>query len=115
VLLKKGRPGHRIVVIARPENSGDLAEALFRETSTLGVRMRTEERFELPRGLVAVSTRFGEIRLKVASLPDGSTRAHPEFEDCRRAAEAANATAAEVAEEARARWVEAGRPIGSDT
>ena len=115
VLLKKGRPGHRIVVIARPEKSGDLAEALFRETSTLGVRIRTEERLELPRGLVAVSTRFGAIRVKVARLPDGSTRAHPEFEDCRRAAEAAGATAAEVADEARARWVEAGRPLGSDT
>lgn len=115
VMLKKGRPGHRITVVSRPEKAGLLAEAVFRETSTLGIRLRQEERFELARGLVAISTPFGEVRVKVARLPDGSLRAHPEFEDCRRLAEATGRPLREIAEEAHAGWVRAGRPLGTDT
>ncbi|MCE9626348.1 MAG: TIGR00299 family protein, partial [Candidatus Eisenbacteria bacterium] len=47
-----------------------------------------------------VQTRMGWVRLKIATLPDGTERAVPEFESVRSVAEQAGATIAEVAAEA---------------
>ena len=115
VMLKKGRPGHRVVVIARPERADELAALLFRETTTLGIRMRLEERLELSRGLVEVQTSLGPVRMKVSRLPGGDLRAHPEYEDCRRLAERTGRPLIEVVEAAREGWVAAGRPLGQRT
>lgn len=86
VAMKKGRPGRTLTVLARPEALERLASVLFRETTTLGVRVREERRFELDRDTRTVRTRFGAIRVK-RGLRDGRiVRASPEYEDCARAA-----------------------------
>ena len=108
-VMKKGRPGLWLVVIAEPDRSDALAHALMRETSALGVRVRIEERYELERRAVEVETRFGRIALKVATVPGEAERAVPEFESVRSAAERAGRPLREVSEAALAAWRE-GRP-----
>jgi uncharacterized protein (TIGR00299 family) protein len=103
-LMKKGRPGHWLVALAEPERAGELAALIMAETTTLGVRCRVEERFELERRLVEVETPFGKVGLKVVTLPGGGERAAPEFEDVRAAARRSGRPLREVAEAAVAAW-----------
>jgi uncharacterized protein (TIGR00299 family) protein len=62
-LMKKGRPGLWMVAIADPARADEIAQMLLRETSSLGVRVRIDERYELERRIVEVATRFGVITL----------------------------------------------------
>lgn len=105
--MKKGRSGVWLVVVAEPARAEDLARLVLAGTSTLGVRVRLEQRFELPRREETVATPFGEIRVKVATLPEGGERATPEFESVREAAERAGRSLREVSEAAVAAWREA--------
>jgi len=109
--MKKGRPGMWLVVIAEPDHAGELARRLLAETSSLGVRVRVDERYELERRAEQVETPFGPVALKVATLPEGGERAVPEFESVRAAAERAGRPLREVAEAALAAW--RGRAGGS--
>ena len=103
-VMKKGRPGLWLVVVARPERAEPLARLLLSETSTLGVRVREDERYELERRAAEVETPFGRIAMKVAVLPGGGSRAVPEFESLRAAAERAGRPLREVAEAAVEAW-----------
>ncbi len=86
VQMKKSRPGMMLTVLAKPEDAAQLARLIFSETTTLGVRMREERRRCLPRRHVTVQTRWGEVRMKVASLNGTVANCAPEYEDCRRLA-----------------------------
>ena len=103
-LMKKGRPGVWLVVIAAADQAPALARMLLAETSSLGVRVREDERYELERRAAEVETPFGRVVLKVATLPDGGTRAIPEFESVRAAAERAGRPLREVSEAAIDAW-----------
>ncbi|MGC2110095.1 MAG: nickel pincer cofactor biosynthesis protein LarC [Candidatus Korobacteraceae bacterium] len=86
VQMKKNRPGTLLTVLARPEDEGRLRALVFRESSTLGVRTRHEKRYALARRHEAVTTPWGEVRMKVASLNGTVSQYAPEYEDCRRIA-----------------------------
>jgi len=86
VTMKKGRLGTLLTVLAKPEDAAAIEALLFRETTTLGIRRRSEERVILDRSFVTVETAFGRIHVKVASLRGEQRNAMPEYEDCRRAA-----------------------------
>ena len=105
-VMKKGRPGLWLIVIAEPQDAPALSRKVLAETTTLGVRVRLDERVELPRRRAEVETPYGRIALKVAELPDGSTRAMPEFESVRAAAERAGQPMRDVAEAALTAWSE---------
>lgn len=77
--MKKGRPGSLLRVIATPETRDALADIVFAETSTLGLRMYTAERRVQPRQIVEVLTEYGTVRVKVSSAQSFA----PEYEDCR--------------------------------
>jgi len=81
--MKKGRPGQRLTVIARPEHQEALAQILFAETSTLGVRIHTAERRVQTRTMTEVETPYGKVHMKVTG---GGGSYAPEYEDCRRLA-----------------------------
>lgn len=90
VLMKKGRQGVRLSVLCRPGDRDRMAELLFRETTTFGLRLDTVERVKLARRRVEVRTRFGAVRVKVGYWEGKPLKAAPEYEDCaQRAAEAA--------------------------
>jgi uncharacterized protein (TIGR00299 family) protein len=86
VQMKKGRPGALLNILCRPEDANRLAEIVFRETTTLGVRQRDERRQVLSRRWVPVATSWGQVRIKVASMNGTVTNYAPEYEDCRRIA-----------------------------
>jgi uncharacterized protein (TIGR00299 family) protein len=86
VQMKKNRPGMLLTVLCRPEDASKLTELIFTETTTLGVRRREENRQALARKWTTVATRWGDVRLKVASLNGTVTNYAPEYEDCRRIA-----------------------------
>jgi uncharacterized protein (TIGR00299 family) protein len=86
VQMKKSRPATQVTVIARPADAETLAAVLLNETTTLGVRVAYEERFELGRRMAEVETPYGAIRVKVSLRPDGRSRPIPEYESVRTAA-----------------------------
>ena len=85
VTMKKGRLGTLLTVLAKPEDAAAIEGLLFRETTTLGIRRRTDERVILDRSFVTVGTAYGMIRVKVGSSGGERRNAMPEYEDCRRA------------------------------
>src|SRR5229473_5180443 len=86
VQMKKNRPGSLLTILSKPEDAPKLTEIVFAETTTLGVRRREETRQILARKWNTVSTRFGDVRIKIASLNGTVTSYAPEYEDCRRIA-----------------------------
>lgn len=88
--MKKDRPAQVVKVLAKPEDADRLETILFEETSTLGVRRSETRRDSLERSFDTVDTQYGPISIKLAKLPNGQLRATPEYEDCRKAAEAHN-------------------------
>jgi len=84
--MKKNRPGLEIRLLARPEQAEALADLVFAETTTLGLRVSTAERRVLERELVSVETPYGEVRVKIGRRNGQVVNVAPEFEDCRRAA-----------------------------
>lgn len=82
VQMKKNRPGTLIEVLCRAGNAPSLREILLRHSTTLGVRETQATRYSLPRTGETIETKFGPVRMKVATLPDGTTKASPEHDDC---------------------------------
>jgi pyridinium-3,5-bisthiocarboxylic acid mononucleotide nickel chelatase len=86
VQMKKSRPGMLLTVLCRTEDSQRLTKLILAETTTLGVRMRREIRAALTRRHVSVSTKWGDIRMKLANLNGSISNYAPEYEDCRQIA-----------------------------
>ena len=86
IQMKKSRPGSLLTILAKPQDSAKLTEIVFAETTTLGVRRREESRQILARKWTTVPTRFGDVRIKIASLNGAVISYSPEYEDCRRLA-----------------------------
>jgi len=86
VQMKKSRPGILLTVLSKPEDASRLTQIIFTETSTLGVRRREEQRQTLARKWINVVTRWGDIRLKIASMNGTVTNYAPEYEDCKKIA-----------------------------
>jgi hypothetical protein len=98
--MKKGPPGVLVTALCDPAEAGRLSALLLRETPTIGLRLREEERVELPRDEIVVRLEEGEVRLKVVTLPDGSRRARPEYEDLAALARTGGRTLDELAADA---------------
>ncbi len=84
--MKKDRPGSLLRVLAEPSLEGAVLEVLFRETTTLGVRIHEVKRVELAREIIEVRTPWGPCRVKKAMVPGQEARIAPEYEDCKRIA-----------------------------
>ena len=80
--MKKSRPGTLVRVIAKPEDREKLAQMIFAETSTLGLRIYSAERRVQARHILEVETPHGKVRVKISA--DGSFA--PEYDDCRKLA-----------------------------
>jgi hypothetical protein len=94
--MKKGRPGVLLQVLGKPQHASALEHLLFYESSTLGVRRTEVQRDSLPRRSEAIDTKFGKIRVKIATLPNGQSRVTPEYEDCRKASESSGTPLREI-------------------
>ena len=85
--MKKSRPGVMICVLCDSERRDEFAEAIFKHTSTLGVREQTVKRYELFRETLTAQApcQYGEVRVKLAN-GFGAARAKIEYEDIARVA-----------------------------
>jgi uncharacterized protein (TIGR00299 family) protein len=104
VTMKKGRLGTLLTVLCKAGDAPHLQELLFRETTTLGIRVREENRVILAREITPVQTDFGVIHVKTGSWQGDEWNAAPEFEDCRRAAAAFDVPLKTVMQAALAAW-----------
>jgi pyridinium-3,5-bisthiocarboxylic acid mononucleotide nickel chelatase len=86
VQMKKNRPGTLLTVLAEPALREKIAEIVFSETSTVGLRYHPVQRDVLKREVVRVKTKYGNVKVKVVEQPDGRRRAAPEYEDVKRIA-----------------------------
>ncbi|HTJ25397.1 MAG TPA: nickel pincer cofactor biosynthesis protein LarC [Candidatus Limnocylindria bacterium] len=80
IVMKKGRPAITLSALGAPDDEAALARVLLRETSTIGVRVRSERRHVLPREIALVETPFGPVRVKRVTV-DGRARVQPEYDD----------------------------------
>jgi len=85
VIMKKGRPGVLLSVLAARSVMEPLLRIVFSETSTLGVRIQPLERRKVKREVRTVKTSWGDVRAKVV-LVNGAERITPEYEECKRIA-----------------------------
>jgi len=100
VQMKKNRLGMLLTVLCKPEDALRLTDLRFTETTTLGVRRRDEKRQALARRWVNVETRWGQVRMKLASMNGTVTNYAPEYEDCRRIASERHVPLKDVMQEA---------------
>jgi uncharacterized protein (TIGR00299 family) protein len=98
VIMKKGRPGFVLSVLCPKESVSAVADCIFAETTTAGVRMYEVGRLKLERKFIEVETRYGKVKVKVFALPSGEKRV-PEYEDCLHLAESLGVPVREVIEE----------------
>jgi len=96
IQMKKGRPGVTLSVLCPVEAEGAIVSLLLRETSTLGVRLREVRRQEAEREVLEFESSLGPAVVKVKRLPGEPPQVAPEYEVCRRLAEASGRPLAEV-------------------
>jgi uncharacterized protein (TIGR00299 family) protein len=106
VQMKKGRPGTLVTVLAPPDRRDALVDLLFRETTSIGVRVERVERVRLDRRWVDVAVTGGVVRIKVAGRGGEVLNAAPEFDDCVRVATATGRPVKLVQAEAVQAWLE---------
>jgi len=105
VQMKKGRTGIQVTVLSNPERMPRLREILFRETTTIGLRWRIENKVALAREFVEVETEWGMVRMKVARVASGEiANASPEYEHCRAIARQNNVPLKRVMQAAIEAW-----------
>jgi hypothetical protein len=81
-IMKKGRPGVLVRVLAPVESRDKLAGILFRETSTLGVRSSEILRQALERERIEVQTPWGKVGVKIGKRGEEVLSVSPEYEEC---------------------------------
>ena len=95
IYMKKGRPAVKLTVLARPEDEERLAGEIFRHTSTIGVRIHTDRRYELARRSEQRKTPLGTIEVKI-SEGFGVRKEKIEFASLKQIAETSGKSVAEV-------------------
>lgn len=99
--MKKNRPAYQIQILAEEARVPAVEAALFRATTTIGLRKWRAERTCMAREIVAAETPFGSVRVKRCRA-EGISRAYPEFNDVRALAEKTGLPFSEIFDAARA-------------
>jgi uncharacterized protein (TIGR00299 family) protein len=100
VIMKRGRPGIVLTCLLAPAQLNQILDVLFEETTALGLRIREVMRQVLPRRYTPVKVRGGIVRMKIADVNETTTKAAPEYVDCKRVAERTGRPVKEVLEDA---------------
>ena len=97
--MKKGRLGTRVEALVKANDVAKLEEKILLNFTTLGVKRFNVVRTALHRESRVVSIAGHEVRVKVSTLPDGTLRAKPEFDDLNRVARETMRPIAEIREQ----------------
>lgn len=101
-VMKKGRPGHEVVVLGEAAAADRLGDWLLSHSSTIGLRRIWPERRILPRTSTSVLVEGHPVRLKVSIPPSGPARIKPEADDVAALAQALDISFTEAQQRARA-------------
>jgi uncharacterized protein (DUF111 family) len=101
IQMKKHRPAVMLSVLCDEANADALAGVIFRETTAFGLRREVVTRMKLERRFETVATEFGEVTVKLGLKEGALVQVAPEYESCRRVAEAAGRPLRDVYEAAR--------------
>ncbi len=96
VQMKKGRPGIVLHALVRQEDEGAVAETVFQETGTLGIRRTVVSRYVAERGVVEVDVGGAAVAVKWGRWEGRLISVAPEYEDCAKAASVVGTTVREV-------------------
>jgi uncharacterized protein (TIGR00299 family) protein len=102
VLMKKGRPAHTFHALVAPDRAAEVRAAVFRETTTIGIREHTVARHALPRETARVDVGGIAISVKVARLDGIVVNVQPEYDEVVRAARVLDRPVRDVLAEAQA-------------
>lgn len=103
IIMKKGRPAVLVSMLCDRADSSALLDTLFRETTSIGVRIHEVGRKKLSREIRTVETSYGKIRVKISRRGDEVLTVTPEYEDCKKLAEEKQVPLKIVVEEAKAK------------
>lgn len=101
VFMKKNRPAYELAVICDEDKIKELEQAIFQETTTIGIRRIRMERSLLPREASTVTLKEGELKIKKCVLPGGQVRCYPEYESVIRLAQESGLSFQQVMDEFR--------------
>jgi len=87
IIMKKGRPAILLSVLTDTSKTAAILDTLFRETTSIGVRIQEVGRKKLTREIKYVETIYGKLRIKISKRGDDIFTVTPEYEDCKRIAE----------------------------
>lgn len=102
IIMKKGRPAVLLSVLTESSKADVMVNTIFRETSSIGVRIQEVGRKKLSREVREVDTLYGSVRVKISSHKDEILTVTPEYEDCRKIAEEKRVPLKTILEEAKA-------------
>src|SRR5215218_1006232 len=102
ITMKKGRPAIIVSAIVPAERRAEVERVFFLESTTIGVRATSVSRTRAPRRFETVTTRWGDVRLKLRGWDGRVIGAMPEYDDCLRLSRASGAPVREI-------WAEANR------
>ena len=88
ILMKKGRPAHTLHALVEPARAAEVRTAIFRHTTTIGLREQPVSKHALEREMVEVEVDGRRIAVKLARQGDQVVNAQPEYDDVVRAAAA---------------------------
>lgn len=83
IYMKKGRAAVKLSVLCSPSLRNDVLEVMFKESSSIGVRIHHVDRASLRRSMITLMTSYGPVQAKVAYLDEVIVTVKPEFEDCK--------------------------------
>ena len=86
-IMKRGRPGVALSALVPPEKAEAASSVLFRDTTALGLRVQEIQRRTLPRRFATVTVMGEIVRMKLADIGQGRSKAAPEYLDCKQIAE----------------------------
>jgi uncharacterized protein (DUF111 family) len=101
IIMKKGRPAILLSVLTDKAKTDVVLDTVFRETTSIGVRIQEVGRKKLSREIREVETIYGKIRMKISKRGDEVLTITPEYEDCRKIAEEKQVPLKTVIEEAK--------------
>jgi uncharacterized protein (TIGR00299 family) protein len=99
IIMKKGRPAVKLTVISEESDIEKLSSILFQETTTIGLRFYKAHRRTLNREIKKIKTKYGDVRIKVATLKGNIVNISPEYEDLKAIAKKTKTPIKKIAEE----------------
>ncbi len=105
IIMKKGRPAILLTVLTDRSREDSILDTIFRETTSIGVRIQAVGRKKMSREIKVVDTIYGRVRIKISKRGDEILTVTPEYDDCRTIAEKKHVPLKTVMEEAKRQFL----------